>query len=1833
MAIVPIVLASLRRGAASAPAGPLHIATVLFRLAALALGVIALAQPMLWIGTNRPLRVAVVDLSPSVSADALAKAEEELRGVKDELRVIAITGDACVVDPQQATASGRLSQLRTQLPRPTTGPSVLGQSALADGIRLAAAQIADTRAGQITLFSDGWETSGDARAVVRELAERGIEVVGVPLDPMSRPVTIVSIHTPSNVGIGETATVSLEVESDAARDARVTLRTGADAAAVERAVTLKPGRQTIVLPVAMNAAGGRRLVAELRPADHLSDGDAVSRAETSLFVNRSLNVVVIEPDEDAARAAGAFTRLLGPSAVVTSAKASELETLSLDHADAVVLADVPGDRLPPAFQQRLTDAVSAGTGLLVAAGPRSLGPGGYASQPIRHVLPVRMPQELEKDDPSATLVIVIDSSGSMSGPRMALAKEVARLAIRRLQPHDKAGIVEFYGTRRWAAPIQPASNTLDLNRALDRLAASGGTVILPALEEAFFALKNVRTRTRHILVLTDGGVETGPFETVVRRMADNGMTVSTVLVGPGQHSEFLSNLAEWGNGRFYQAPNHFNVPEVIVKQPQTNVVPPFVETPSMLSTPTSARSAWTASIDWTTLPPIEGYLRVEAKPSAEVLVQSERGDPVVTQWRWAAGRVAVLSTAPGTAWVQQLVAQPAGSAFVSSLVRSVAPTALSDISVAAEHSPAGLAVTLSARPGASMPAEAIDVRLAGAQAGSKVTRRVDSDSSSRSTYTFADLPSDTYAVQVNDASGKSIATGSAVVPTPREFVSLRPNESFFEDLSEISQRARANAGSRAAPGRYADVTPYCAAASLVSLLLTVLLRRWPAGRTLAMSRSVLVAAIVLVSLFADGNISFAQTAAPSTGPATTQPIVTDEMVRPENVRQTTRRWIADGLPLEPLRDRVASLAAVEAEYLPALADLSAEMGDLAGAMNAAEAFAKLHPQAGPAWAKLAAYAELAGDEAKTLTATDLALTDAALPEADRVLLATHRALLLLDRNDSTAGAALETLSQLQAVGDQTSPAMRATMLASLAGRFDLAIGQASALPASEAGTFAAMLRGSALLGAGRAREAQVAFEAALPGFTLTRERRYTYDRITAAAREAGTLKELADTWLADEAAPADRLLPLVAVLRELGRTDDALRILREPKFETIYGEVVHSPAIQREIIAAAAEAGRIDEAIAAYDRLSKLEPDNDDWLASRARLTLSTGQTSAEAEVDAMLRAALQSRTDAGRLRSLLGVAQQLGRHEVVRDAGQRLTDLADESARFDGWLTLAQAARRAGDPSALARAQTHLAELVGSDTRRALLVADLIEQSGDRRGAIDLLRSASAKGGSGVETVLARLAKVLERDGKSADAMAVWRRLWETSNSPGQQRSAMERLLELAAKTSTLVDLATEMEEQLGAGKAGVRELSLLVEIYTDAGDVQSAAEILSSFKSRLGGEASMLRQLAELYQRNQRFGQADRTLKKLLNAEPQSAIDTLQRLAVLALERRRPADAQWALEELTRRAGADSSLPELRAGVFDRLGMTAAAAVEYRRAIAANEQRVEDWLLWAQSAAAAGQGEQAVNRLLLLASQAENDDLFVAAVDGLMNLQAPRPALRTALRLTVGRIAAAPQRLTLYTLAADLSDAAGDGKRGIPIGDVSLLVAGEQRPIVVRDLIALCRATGNLDQARRFGSTLVALGDEAPPQVMLELGQILLESNRITDADRCFARAKEAGDPEDVLRRTVDLYEQAGQLRLAVLASDELLRIQNDDVALRVRVASLHEQAGANDLAAAQYEQALVTLLRRRPDSSSDAATRASSRPSRPPGRCRPIRGSASARRRRCRSSSSRTTPPSKV
>ena len=80
--------------------------------------------------------------------------------------------------------------------------------------------------------------------------------------------------------------------------------------------------------------------------------------------------------------------------------------------DAVLINNVPSERIAPAAQNAMVAYVSRGGSLAMVGGDSSFGLGGYADSPLAAVMPVTMkpPQHKEK---KRALVLIIDKSGSM----------------------------------------------------------------------------------------------------------------------------------------------------------------------------------------------------------------------------------------------------------------------------------------------------------------------------------------------------------------------------------------------------------------------------------------------------------------------------------------------------------------------------------------------------------------------------------------------------------------------------------------------------------------------------------------------------------------------------------------------------------------------------------------------------------------------------------------------------------------------------------------------------------------------------------------------------------------------------------------------------------------------------------------------------------------------------------------------------------------------------------------------------------------------------------------------------------------------------------------------------------------------------------------------------------------------------------------------------------------------------------------------------------------------------------------------------------------------------
>lgn len=1679
----------------------------------LALTLLVLLIPLAWLARTsrvRARRGAVFTLfAIAFAALVLAIADPHARLAARVTRV-AIVPSVGVTTGENAENQRALAAWRAATPSADPFRVVVAGPDLGVAVAAALAEIPLGSPGEVALLGGGRSQGRELEPLLAAASMRGIRV-HTRVTGSGGGLRLVAVEHRSRCDEREPVRLSATIESDVERDATLTVHEGEERLA-QRAVHVRAGCARYEIDLTPKGSGPVTLTTRL--AGPGTEPLAAGTERSALLVEGKSQVVCLTTDP--ARSS-ALTESLAPYGFVVAGVAPESFVAStLDGAAVLVVDDVIQGAWSEAMQRTVRERVETrGLGLLVAGARAGAATGGYAKSVLGALLPIDPSAREERRDPSVGLVIVLDTSGSMGGLRIELAKEVARLALRRLLPHDKAGIVEFYGSRRWAAPLQPAANAIELQRALDRLQAGGGTIIYSALEEAFYALLTAKTRYKHVLVLTDGGVESGPFEALGRRMADSGMQVHTVLIGPQGNSPFLQSLAQWGRGRFYACPSRFELPELRFLEPENAPLSSLREGALAVQRTTPAEA--TLALGGDALPTVGAWTDASVRDGATVLLRGAAAEPVLAGWDQGQGRVLTLAT--------DLLARGDGlqqdaryGAFLADLLRSLARTRTS----------AGSELELTARPESLAIAVTGEATLATIGTGTReIAIPLLATGSGRTAAEFAwsALGAETSPVVVTVTTSAGTLRGAACPPllAPERARDVRPV------LHELVTRTGGTEN-----GALPDTVPNATVASrslarelallaIVAFVLAVLVRRWPGRRRTARPATAVLAGLVaLVGL------------APSAFAQDSRAVRDDASVI---AAEFGAHGSLDGLlarkDLTPAL-RVAALRA-EGRFAEALAALPKE-----GLENAIER-ALLLEASGQADAARAAHTEL------------LARSD--LPADDRIGSLLRRAELAAHGRDPKAVEA--DLREVARTAPDDAARFRLAVLAGGYGLPALALELAPAREQDPALRCCFRARWNEALG--RTAEAVAAWESAATVATLEREKRFALLQVVEAHRAASTLPTLVDRWK-DAADPLRRSLR-VRLLRELGRAEEALAALRDASTS---GDDL------RELLLLASETGRAgegDRAVAA--RLAEHPRDLDTLRAFVIALVDRGDLAAAEARISAALPGA-PTRT----VLALAELAQELSLQGAFRACLGVLVKSGSERDRVEALLLEAQALRAARKPDLAAKLLLEAKDRALPPGDRAR-VAEQLEGLGKRAEALAIWRELWQT--TKTEDVGLHLAWLLAEGQDAAqrtEAIAIYERVWLSAGAEARRKEAQARVLDTAAREGTLADLLLRLEREIRDPNTEQRETKrqALLEIYARAKDSAGAEAALARELADPARVVDAKLALARVYVECGELGRYATTLAELRKLDPANELDYAQQQAYAALERGRPTEARALVRELLARPGKlPEATRELAAGVLALSGKPKEAVTTYRMALAHHPERIETWLLYGGAMQKAGRTAEAHGVFCDLLLSEPPDDLLLVAIDGLLNLNAPPPMLRFAERTLRRRIASKPDKVYLLRALQDVLEELKDEPGRLSALASTLLVAGEQRGSFVRELVEEASTRGDTAGRARHARLLLALGDEIPPAVLVEVGQGLLAARDFAAAERAFERARFSTELSAVEAKIVAAYDGAGRSFEAERILRRTLRRDPDDTEKTLELARLLERRGSTEEALA--------------------------------------------------------------
>ncbi len=534
---------------------------------------------------------------------------------------------------------------------------------IAAALEVARASIPPSHVPRLVLLSDGNQTSGDA---LRTALRGGVPVHTIPLPARTEPeVQVSGVNVPAQVRDGEPFYVEVTIDSNHEDEGEIEVFRGAHRVVSEK-VKVKPGSN--VFRFRQQVTGERMAEYSARIKgfkDKLLDNNA---AKGLVFSSGKPRVLIIDTDPKQAKHLAFALEQEGIKVDIRPAQGVPDSISDLQNYELLVLSNVPATSMSTRQMNNIRTYVQdLGGGLIMIGGDQAFGLGGYYKSTIEEILPVRSDFEKEKEKPSLAMILVIDKSGSMGGQKIEMAKDAAKAAVELLGPKDKVGVIAFDGDLFWIAEVQSAANKAQIIDKISAIEAGGGTTMGPPMEAAFEALQNTPAKLKHVILLTDGVSEPADFEGIAQNMAQAKQTCSAVAVGDDCDFKVLQEIARIGNGRYYHAEDPSNIPQIFAKETVTASKSAINEQP--FNPIVSRPSAVIADIKFDDSPFLLGYVTTRPKPTSELILTTEKGDPLLAWWRYGLGMTVAFTSDAKSRWAAEWLSWPGYTKFWAQIVR------------------------------------------------------------------------------------------------------------------------------------------------------------------------------------------------------------------------------------------------------------------------------------------------------------------------------------------------------------------------------------------------------------------------------------------------------------------------------------------------------------------------------------------------------------------------------------------------------------------------------------------------------------------------------------------------------------------------------------------------------------------------------------------------------------------------------------------------------------------------------------------------------------------------------------------------------------------------------------------------------------------------------------------------------------------------------------------------------------------------------------------------------------------------------------------------------------
>lgn len=177
--------------------------------------------------------------------------------------------------------------------------------------------------------------------------------------------------------------------------------------------------------------------------------------------------------------------------------------------------------------------------------------------------------EVELKRPTLNIGLVIDRSGSMSGQKMEYVRQAACYAIQQLLPTDRVSVIIYDDQIETLVPSTLAVDKASIIRKIQGIHSRNSTALHAGWERGGSEVTQ-HFNSEHlnrVILLSDGLANVGvtsadAIATDVHKLAQRGITTTTMGVGNDYDEKLLEAMANSGDGNYYYIESPQQVPDI-----------------------------------------------------------------------------------------------------------------------------------------------------------------------------------------------------------------------------------------------------------------------------------------------------------------------------------------------------------------------------------------------------------------------------------------------------------------------------------------------------------------------------------------------------------------------------------------------------------------------------------------------------------------------------------------------------------------------------------------------------------------------------------------------------------------------------------------------------------------------------------------------------------------------------------------------------------------------------------------------------------------------------------------------------------------------------------------------------------------------------------------------------------------------------------------------------------------------------------------------------------------------------------------------------------------------